>query len=423
MLKSYFKQSLQILKENPLVNTISILGTMLSIAMILVIVQVFQINNAGYAPESHRNRMLYVSGTRVSCQEGGKTINNNGLMSVEVVKECFYSLQTPEAVTAMTDSRRPVSLPGKRLFDEYNIIYTDNGFWNIFDFHFIQGMPFTEADFRSGLPRAVISEDAAHKLLGTTDVIGQTIIFDYLTYTVCGVVKQVSKAAKQAYAQIWVPYTSKTGLIEQRTSHENMTGPFSVVMLARQKAGFETIKTELTNQMAYYNNTKQDCKVSFMNNPITHFDKAIGSSGFQKVPLKDYLSDTGSVLLFLLLIPAMNLISIVYSSIQKRHSEIGLRKAFGATKGTIIRQLLFENMVTTAIGGLLGFGLSFLFLFVGKSVMLTEEILLTADMLFKPTLFIAVLFFALLLNLLSAGLPAFSITRQQITTALNDTNS
>ncbi|HCC50632.1 MAG TPA: multidrug ABC transporter substrate-binding protein, partial [Porphyromonadaceae bacterium] len=62
MIRHYFKQALQMLKENPLVNAISILGTALSIAMILVIVLVFQINNAGYAPESNRSRMLYVLG-------------------------------------------------------------------------------------------------------------------------------------------------------------------------------------------------------------------------------------------------------------------------------------------------------------------------------------------------------------------------
>lgn len=420
MIKSYFKQSLQILKENQLVNTISILGTALSIAMILVIVLAFQINNTGYAPESHRNRMLYVSGTHVFCES--MSTRNRGGMSIEVVKECFYSLQTPEAVAAITNDKRPVSLPSEQLFAEYNITYTDTGFWNLFDFHFIQGAAFTNADFNSGLPRAVISENAARKLLGTTDVVGRQIIFDYLTYTICGVVKQVSTAAKQAYAQIWVPYTSKAGLTIQNTSYENMTGPFRVMMLAKEKSDFDAIKAELNKQIVQYNNVKQDCKVDFMSNPITHFDTVIGSDGFRKVPIKDYLASTGSVLLFLLLIPAINLTSIVFSSIRKRRSEIGLRKAFGATKGTIIRQILFENMVITVIGGLTGFGLSFLFLYGGRSILLAENTLITINMLFKPLLFISVLCFALLLNLLSAGLPALNIARQQITNALNETN-
>lgn len=421
MLKQYFKQALQMLGENPLVNTISILGTALSISMILVMILVFQINYASYVPEVNRDRTLYISGTEVYCE--ANTNRNRGAMSAEVVRECFYSLEKPEAVSAKAGAKRPVSLPSERMFAEYDIIYTDVGFWKVFNFRFVQGTPFTEADFNSGIPRAVISETAARKILGTTDAVGKSIVFDYITYTICGVVKDVSIAAKQAYADIWVPYTSKVGLMEHSSSYDNMSGRFSMVMLAKNKADFEDIRKELERTIAVYNDAKQDCKVSFMNNPITHFDVAIGSTGFYVVPLKEYLLSTGSVLLFLLLIPSINLISVVLSSIKKRRAEIGLRKAFGASKGMIVQQVLFENMVLTGIGGLIGLGLSFLFLHLSKSFMLTEGVMLTADMLFKPGLFLAVLFFTFLLNLLSAGIPAINITRQHIVDALNDTDA
>jgi putative ABC transport system permease protein len=416
MVRHYFKQALQMLKENPLVSTISILGTALSIAVTLVIVLVFQINNAGYAPESNRSRMLYVTGTEVHCETG--LMRNRGAMSAEVVRECFYPLRTPEAVTARMSDKRPVSFPSERLFAEYDIIYTDTGFWQVFDFRFIKGAPFTAADFASGLPRAVISDEAARKLFGSADVIGQQIVFDYTAYTVCGVVRQVSSAAKHACAAIWAPYTSKAGLMQQNASYENMTGDFNVIMLAKRRPDFKAIKAELKKQTEIYNATKQDCKVNFMNNPVTHLEIAIGSGGYKKVTLKDFLINTGSTLLFLLFIPAVNLIGVVLSSVRSRKGEIGLRKAFGATKKAIIRQVLFENMVLTGIGALIGFGLSFLLLYLSRSFMLEADVLLTADMLFKPGLFVAVL-----LNLLSAWLPALDITRRQITEALNDTDS
>lgn len=43
MIKQYIKQSIQMLKENRLVSVISIAGTAISIAMIMVVVLVFQI--------------------------------------------------------------------------------------------------------------------------------------------------------------------------------------------------------------------------------------------------------------------------------------------------------------------------------------------------------------------------------------------
>ena len=50
MFRQYFKQAIQILKENRLTSVISILGTALSIAMILVVILQFQIKLVGFRP-------------------------------------------------------------------------------------------------------------------------------------------------------------------------------------------------------------------------------------------------------------------------------------------------------------------------------------------------------------------------------------
>jgi putative ABC transport system permease protein len=416
-MNNYFKQSLQILKENPLVSVISILGTALSIAMILVIVLVFQINNAGYAPESHRNRMLYVLATDAT----NETTNVRGYMSSEVAKECFYTLQKPEAVTAIATGKRPVSLPGMRLFKEWEIKYTDAGFWKVFDFTFLQGVPFSDADFQSGISRAVISAQLAMELFGTTDATGKNFLLESIPYTVSGVVKTVSQATNLAFADIWIPYSTKQGLLYNNSMYGGMNGQFQTVILAKNTSDFEAIREELKQQTARYNEGKSEFKVSFIDNPLTRLDLATGSTGFEKMPLRKYLLNTGSLLLFLLLIPALNLIGVIQASVRKRQGEIGVRKAFGATRGKMVQQILFENLVTTGVGGLLGLALSFAFLWIGKSFLLTETTLLTADMLFRPGLFAAVLFFVLLLNLLSAGIPALQISRRQIVETLKET--
>ena len=63
MFRQYFKQAIQMLKENRLTSVISILGTALSIAMILVVILQFQIKLVGFRPESNRDRicLLYRS--------------------------------------------------------------------------------------------------------------------------------------------------------------------------------------------------------------------------------------------------------------------------------------------------------------------------------------------------------------------------
>ncbi len=420
MIKQYIKQALKVIKENPLVNTISILGTAFSIAMILVLVLVFQINTVGYSPESNRDRMLYIMGIRAASEDGKNW--STTVMSAEVIRECFYTLEIPEAVSGQAFDFKPISLPNQQLFTNYTIQYTDPGFWKVFDFSYLYGAPFTESDFESGIPRAVIATETAAKLFGRKDVVGETILLNHIAYTICGVVKTASKAAQRTYADVYVPYTSNKGLLENKYS-DGITGAFTVTILARDMADKEAISQELDKQVARYNEGKPVYKLSFPSGILSQIDIATGSTGFNKKPIQEYLKTTGALLLFLLLIPALNLISVVQSSVQKRQGEIGLRKAFGATPGVLINQILFENMVITAIGGLLGLALSFVLLYAGKTFLLGPDVILTSNMLFKPGLFLAVLLFAFLLNLLSAGLPALRISRQQIIIALNDTNN
>ena len=98
---------------------------------------------------------------------------------------------------------------------------------------------------------------------------------------------------------------------------------------------------------------------------------------------------------------------------------MGLRKAFGATRGILFSQLLCENGLITLLGGVIGLVLSLLLLPVCKDFLLKDaETVLHTDMLFQPGIFLVALLFCLLLNLLSVGIPALRISQQPITRAL-----
>ena len=415
MIKQHIKQAVQLLKENRLVSCISIIGTALSIAMVMVVVLLFQIQLSGYYPEYNRDRMLYIQGTEATSKNGTDT--NRGGMSAEVVRECFYSLKTPEKVTAIYSEDLPISLPNKRLFKEYNVKYTDDGFWSVFNFRFIAGKPFEKADFLSGIPKAVITDQTARELFGTTDVLGKNIVINFINYSITGVVKEVSRAARDSYAEAWIPYTTKDQLMSLQYA-DGISGGFNVCILAKHSKDFASIRTELKQQTARYNEGKQLYKVGFAENPISRLDIAMGSEGFRKVDYKDFILETGSLVLFMLLVPALNLIGVTQASIQRRKSEVGLRKAFGATYSKLVSQILYENLVITLLGGALGLLFSFGLLNISKDFLLQNNTMINSDMLFQPGTFVATLFFVLLMNFLSAGIPALRIAKQPIVEAL-----
>jgi putative ABC transport system permease protein len=92
---------------------------------------------------------------------------------------------------------------------------------------------------------------------------------------------------------------------------------------------------------------------------------------------QDMLSDIlGTITILLLALTSISLVvggvgimNVMYVSVAERTSEIGLRKALGATSRNILLQFLFEALIITGLGGGLGialgaafsYGLSFLF--------------------------------------------------------------
>ena len=76
-------------------------------------------------------------------------------------------------------------------------------------------------------------------------------------------------------------------------------------------------------------------------------------------------------------------------------------------------------MVVTLIGSVLGLLLSIVFLQLFKAFLISPDVSINASMLLKPVFFISALCFATLLNLFSASIPAWRVSRQEIVSAIN----
>ena len=103
---------------------------------------------------------------------------------------------------------------------------------------------------------------------------------------------------------------------------------------------------------------------------------------------------------------------------KKRYSELGVRRSFGATHRQLITQVLTENLLLSVLGGMVGLLFSYVGLFVLRGWLLKGAKTLYADMLVSWWVFAVAFLFCLLLNLLSAYIPAYRASRKHITDAL-----
>lgn len=428
MIKQYFKQALAQLRQQPLLTTISVLGTALTICLIMVVVMQQQIKTTPFAPESNRNRLLHVKQMSTSNKNWSDDGSSNGPMGLQTAKGCFEGLTTAEEVSIYTiPETMQVALP-RGVRTGIDALETDGAFWRIFDFSFIDGKPYSDAEVKSGLPVAVITESVARLLFGTShQVSGKEILVNDAVYRISGVVKDVSSMASTAYAQIWVPYSSTHITGGDNTWCDGIMGVMRVVILARSSSDFEAIRAECERRRLAYNAGLGDYFVFYRGQPDDQLTMSQHKWANVQPDMAAYFRQQVIIFLILLLVPAINLSSMTYSRLRQRVAEIGVRRSFGATRGGVMGQIVAENLVLTLMAGVVGLLFCLIISYCWGGTLFADSRLMYLNtapviewkMLFKFSTFIYALLFCLALNLLSSGWPAWRASRMSIINALS----
>jgi putative ABC transport system permease protein len=419
---NYTKQVWSHLRQDPLISTISVLGTALSIFLIMLVVMLQQVNVAPYSPESNRNRFLHASYLSSSSCKDENQSTNNGPMNEQATKELYGSLKTPERVTVYTFlcSSSVISVPNTVSFVAQTK-RTDDDFWRVFDFDFLSGKPYDKAAFKSGQHEVVVSESVARKLYGNTNVSGKEISLNHSSYKIVGVVKDVSILASKAYGEIWIPYTVAN--LDNNT--QGLGGSLSVTILAHRRTDFPTITSEVNQRLVQYNKKlkEKDIRILPRNRPYDQEKESINYSSNEEPDVTAMHRRQIIMIVILLLVPAINLSSMTQSRLRKRIAEIGVRRAFGCTRVELLWNILMENLVTSLIAGVLGLILCVVFSFLFSDLIFAQPFLsgiltVNASMLLQPSTFTLAFIFCFVLNLISSLIPAWRASHGNIVNAL-----
>lgn len=426
MIRQYFQQAWAQLCQQPLISGVTVAGTALSIFLIMLVVMMQQVQVEPFAPESNRDRFLHVRWGSIT-NEAWENGSSNGPWSETALKEIYGKMTTPEAVTVYRafPQPKPVNLPGQPS-TTVDIRETDSQYWKVFDFTFTDAKPYDQATFAAGQPVAVITESVARLLFGSTQVSGKEFLLAHAPYRVCGVVKDVSTLASNAYAQVWIPYTSTD--LPNNTWCDNLMGEMSCTILARQRKDFPLIRDEADRRLDEFNKIigKNGYKIINRNRPYDQ-EKDVLSAGANFEPNVERARNRRFIIfLILLIVPAINLSSMTQSRLRRRTAEIGVRRAFGCTRMELLGQILGENLIVTLLAGVLGLALSLLFAFLSGDAIFTQHWttaldppVINASILLHASTFGWALLFCFVLNLLSSGIPAWRASRMNIVEAFN----
>ena len=432
MYKVYLRQAMQMLRQNKFFSIIYITGTGLAITMVMILAILYYFRTGNIAPETNRDRMLVIQHGKILNKTEGQG-NGSSRLFYPTIKECFYSMQTPEAVTAILpigEQTEFIQTPGS---DEvYNglVMGTDVAFWKIFQFRFLAGKPYTEEEFTSGIRKAVVSESLARRLFNTSDATGKTFLLNFEEYQVSGVVEDVPSIAQFCYAEMWIPFTNRPSQIQGSKWCDFILGHMQLYILAKKPGDFDAIRREAEENCRRYSANIPQYNFVLNEQPDTVLRAWLRTDSFASPKFMKLFIQIFSVIFLLLLVPSINLTGMTASRMKKRMEELGIRKAFGAQNRTLLLQILYENLLLTLLGGLIGLLISYGLIFMLKGWLLgnydwdgsslTASIDLSPGMLINPAIFGYTLIFCLILNLMSALVPAWRALRRPIVDALND---
>lgn len=420
------------MRQERLFSLVYIIGTGLSVSMVMVLSIVFFIKVANVYPETNRDRMLVMRTGKVKL--GTEQRNPSWSISEQVVSTCLGSLEGVEAVGLVYSGGGANYILTEDRLEQFRITtrFVNTGFWKVFSFHFLQGQPFTEADLQSGIRTAVISESFARRLFGTTEAVGKFVTANYRQYRVCGVVKDVPQVADNTFASMWIPYTAcdtyKTEVPVERTGS---LGRFRSYLLVAPGTSLSEVKAEVQANVRRYSQTLQDAEFTVMGQPDSYWQSLFRSYSSEPPEYVKSFLIYGGVFLILLLVPAVNLSGMTDSRMERRLAEMGVRRAFGAPVGTLMRQIVVENFLFTLLGGGIGLVFSYWLLHLSRKWIMQmgsfsvsqfpegAEGIFDFSMLVNYRVFGITLLICLLLNLLSALIPAWRASHRQIVYSLN----
>jgi len=420
MILYYMKHAWRMLWQDKFFTIISLLGIGLAVSFVMVILTVNEIDDASIAPEVNRYRTLYVKSVRECHGEHNK---NNSYLSQRLLDNVFYNLKDVESVTGVMTSNSVVepslfSGEGQNL----SVKWVDGNYWKFYAFEFVAGKPFTSSDFKSGIRVAVVDEHLAQTLYKGESCLGKDVYIAQQPFKIVGVVKNVDPSATFAYSRIWTPYTTNDQIASLKESLA--CGGLNALILAKSPSDFDAIKEQITkNLKTYVKPVEKEIRIE-LHGPDTHSEQRFRKWASDEVSRYDEMVKLWlTVIIVLMVVPALNMASFTVSRMKKRQEELGLRRSFGAFKSDIIAQVVAENMVLTLIGGVIGLILSIFLLFAFQSTLYPDGLDFNITTFFRPTILGYLVATCVIINLLSALFPAIYSARQPIVQALKSKKS
>lgn len=345
------KQLINELRRNAFFGLLHFLIVAITIAVVMLFAMKLENDLGAKTPEEQLDRTMAVWRMKF-IKANDKGIQQSSL-SLRFCNNHLLTMKTPKLTTIFTEARWAFLQQNET--KKYAAKYVDAAFFELHNFHFLEGEGITPQQFVNQEAVIVLSKSVRDAFFSEQSVLGKLFSYNEKTYTIVGVVDDVPTSCINAFAHLWTIRP-----VQAKAESREFCGDYTCLLLAKTKSDIALIEAEVAEVIKRQNRNFTKGEKIQISGPATHFDRFFISYGDPE----DYIGKTAQWAVIigqffgLLLVPIISLVSLQEIYIRERSEEIAVRKSFGAKRIDIIRQLVAENIVLTLIGGAFGLLLS-----------------------------------------------------------------
>lgn len=349
-----FKNMFRVAMRNKVFSFINIFGLAIGLATCLLIT-LYLIDENSYDKHQQYGNQIY---RIASIGDKGDTWVATSAPYAAGVKEALPEVeQTTRLLTFPQVSRMLLQYeegPVKKQLFESNGFYIDSTFFQLFSYRFVYG----DAETALNAPNSiVISRDISEKFFATTNPVGKQITvntpYGQQPYTISAVFDNdhVKSHIPARYFLSMRNHDLGTW-VEQQT---NWIGTNIFYTYVKLKEGTDAQKFEAKLQAFIQQKAGAAMKAAgFSQKPFIQplKDIYLHSSGPNEMGTNSsivYLYILSSIAIFILIIACVNFMNLSTATAEKRAREVGVRKALGAAKASLIRQFMSESFLLCMI--------------------------------------------------------------------------
>ncbi len=280
---------------------------------------------------------------------------------------------------------------------DVNMVAVTDEFDDIQRMEFEQGRFFNESESNSARSLVVLGYEIAQGLFDGADPIGKTVRIYGQRFQVIGVTKKKGDSMNMGGNDDTSAFIPSNFLRRLYGDKNDMMLP---VVVIKPEKGFDIdeLKANIGHQLRDYRGIKTDSIDNFFINILAGLTAFIDNMVGQLNAIGWIISG------FSLLVGGFGIANIMFVSVKERTNLIGIQKSLGAKNKFILLQFLFESVILSVIGGIVGLLLVFIIAQVLTHVLDFEFVLSLGNALLGTGL-------SALIGLISGVLPAISASR------------